>query len=431
MKNSPYAERMKHVRPSAIRDLLKLGADPEIISFGGGYPDASLFPLDTLSSAFETAIRESGREALQYTVSNGIPRLRAQIAVRMGAEGVRCDADCVLILQGAQQGLDLVAKMLVDKDDLIVVEDPTFLGALAAFNPYEPTYATVPIDDQGIDMEALERTLRGHPEAKFIYTVPEFQNPTGVTLSLERRKTLIQLANKYDVLILEDTPYREIRFEGNSLPSLKSLDTEDRVIYLGSFSKILAPGLRLGWAVAPRPVIEHMTLLKLAADTQCNTLNMTAVSLFLERADVERHIEDIRKTYLRKKNLMLDTIRRSFPQEIAFTDPSGGMFTWLTFPDGFDAGEFMQAFSLPRAKVAYVPGAPFFAGRQKVNNARISYSTQTDEQIAKGSARLEFCSRNTCEAIEEGRQQSDGNKRFDGGANGPDRFFGARFGTLA
>jgi DNA-binding transcriptional MocR family regulator len=383
-----FAERMMHVKPSAIRELLQLGADPAIISFGGGYPDSSLFPLEQLNAVFQTAILEQGRDALQYTVSNGIPKLRAQVAGRLAREGINCTAENVLILQGGQQGLDLVAKMLVNKGDLIITEDPTFLGALAAFNPYEPRYATVPMDQDGMDMDALERTLEANPGAKFIYTVPDFQNPTGVTMSLARRKALIELANRYDVAILEDTPYREIRFEGESIAPIKSLDTEGRVVYLGSFSKILAPGLRLGWAVASEDVAQRLTLLKLGADTQCSTLNMAAVSLFLDSFDIEPHIASIRQTYLRKKNLMLDTIRRTFPQEISFTEPSGGMFTWLTFEDGFDAGRFMKEKGLPEAKVAYVPGAPFFAVDPKPNHARVSYSTQADERIVEGITRL-------------------------------------------
>lgn len=383
-----FADRMINVRPSAIRELLQLGADPAIISFGGGYPDASLFPLQQLNTVFQSAILDQGRDALQYTVSNGIPRLRTQVAERLAKEGIDCTAENVLILQGGQQGLDLVAKMLVNKGDLIITEDPTFLGALAAFNPYEPRYAAVPLDQEGMDTNALERTLQANPSAKFIYTVPDFQNPTGVTMSLARRKELIELANRHDVVILEDTPYREIRFEGESIAPIKSLDTEGRVIYLGSFSKILAPGLRLGWAVASDDIAQRLTLLKLGADTQCSTLNMAAVSLFLDSFDIEPHIANIRQTYLRKKSLMLDTIRRTFPQEVSFTEPSGGMFTWLTFEGGFDAGRFMKERALPEAKVAYVPGAPFFAVDPKPNHARVSYSTQTDERIVEGVTRL-------------------------------------------
>ena len=271
--NVRFAGRMDNVKPSAIRELLRLGADPRIVSFGGGYPDASLFPFEQLEAVFHSAISANGRESLQYTVSNGIPRLRQQIAQRMARDGIACSEDNILILQGGQQGLDLVAKMLIDKGDVIVTENPTFLGALIAFNPCEPRYAAVQIDDEGMDMEDLERTLKQNPGAKLIYTVPDFQNPTGVTMGLERRKQLIELANRFDLIVLEDSPYREIRYQGAPVPPIKSLDTEGRVIFLGSFSKILAPGLRLGWAVASEELTQQLGLLKLAADTQCSTLN--------------------------------------------------------------------------------------------------------------------------------------------------------------
>lgn len=378
------ANRMNYVKPSAIRELLSLGADPEIISFGGGYPDASLFPLEQLNDVYQRAITKVGRDALQYTVSNGIPRLREQIAQRMNAEGIECTADEVLVLQGGQQGLDLVSKMVVDRGDIIITESPTFLGALIAFNPYEPKYIGVEMDDDGMKMDELERVLEQNPEAKLLYTVPDFQNPSGVTMSLERRKRLIELANKYDLIVLEDSPYRELRFSGEAVPPLKSMDTEGRVIFLGSFSKILAPGLRLGWAVASSKLIQQLGLLKLAADTQCSTLNMTAVSLYLDTYDIDAHIASIREAYRAKRDLMLKMIRREFPASIRFTDPSGGMFTWLTFPEGFDAGTFMRQKAVPEGKVAYVPGAPFFPVNPRANHARVSYSTQSDAGIIKG-----------------------------------------------
>lgn len=382
------AARMSRVRPSAIRELLRLGADPDVISFGGGYPDASLFPVEELDRVFRKTLAENGREALQYTVSNGMPLLRRQITERMTRDGVPCTAEEVLILQGGQQGLDLVAKMLIDKDDIIVVEDPTFLGALIAFSPYEPRYVTVGMDGEGMDVEALDAALKANPGAKFIYTVPDFQNPTGVMMSLARRKRLVEIANAHDLIILEDSPYREIRFEGASIPPIKSFDTEGRVIFLGSFSKVLAPGLRLGWAVASAELIEQLGLLKLAADTQTSTLNMAVASRFLADYDIDAHIGTIRSAYRHKKNLMLDSIRRSFPQEIACTDASGGLFTWLTFPEGFDAAAFMLDHALPEARVAYVPGATFFALDQRPNHARMSYSTQTDERLVAGITAL-------------------------------------------
>jgi DNA-binding transcriptional MocR family regulator len=379
---------MALVQPSAIRELLKHGADPSIISFGGGYPDASLFPLIELSSAFQAALGTDGRDSLQYTVSSGMPRLREQVALRMAADGTPCAAENVLILQGGQQGLDLVAKMLIDPGDIIVTENPTFLGALIAFNPYQPRYAPVALDDEGMNMDALEKTLEQMPAVKLLYTVPDFQNPTGVTLSLTRRRRLLALASEFDFVVLEDTPYREIRYEGESLPTLKSLDTEGRVIHLGSFSKILAPGLRLGWAVASEYLTERLGLLKLAADTQCSTLNMAAVCAYLESNNLDAHITTLRHTYRRKKDLMLATIRETFPSCVSFSRPSGGLFTWLTFPADFDTSRFMTERALPIAKVAYVPGATFFPVAPELNHARISYSTPTDEAIVRGISSL-------------------------------------------
>lgn len=381
-----FAQRMEKVEPSAIKELLALGADPSIISFGGGYPDASLFPAAQLEQVFRDVIRAPGGAAMQYAPSDGLPRLREQIAQLMVADGTACRPEDVLILQGSQQGLDFAAKMLVDPDDVIITEDPTFLGALIAFNPSQPRYAAVPMDSDGMRMDALEEALRGNPRARMIYTVPDFQNPTGVTLSLDRRHRLVELANAHDVIVLEDTPYRHIRFAGETLPTLKSLDTQGRVIHLGSFSKVLVPGLRIGWAVASPLLLEKMALLKVAADTQTSTLNMAAASLFLDRFDLTAHIAMLQKAYRHKKEVMLDAIRQHFPQDVTMTDPEGGLFTWATFPDGFDATAFMKDVALPQARVAYVPGATFFPVTEQANHARINYSAQSEDRIREGIA---------------------------------------------
>ena len=383
-----FAQRMEKVEPSAIKELLALEADPSIISFGGGYPDASLFPAAQLEQVFRDVIRAPGGAAMQYAPSDGLPRLREQIAQLMVADGTACRPEDVLILQGSQQGLDFAAKMLVDPDDVIITEDPTFLGALIAFNPSQPRYAAVPMDSDGMRMDALEEALRSNPRARMIYTVPDFQNPTGVTLSLDRRHRLVELANAHDVIVLEDTPYRHIRFAGETLPTLKSLDTQGRVIHLGSFSKVLVPGLRIGWAVASPLLLEKMALLKVAADTQTSTLNMAAASLFLDRFDLTAHIAMLQKAYRHKKEVMLDAIRQHFPQDVTMTDPEGGLFTWATFPDGFDATAFMKDVALPQARVAYVPGATFFPVTEQANHARINYSAQSEDRIREGIAAL-------------------------------------------
>jgi 2-aminoadipate transaminase len=383
-----YARRMSRVHPSAIRELLRLGGDPDIISFGGGYPDPALFPVTELHEVYTRLLVPEHAAALQYTASNGLPRLRAQVADRLTRDGISCTAEDVLIIQGGQQGLDLAAKLVVNAGDVIVTENPTFLGALIAFAPTEPRYAAVRTDADGMDTDHLEEVLAGHKDAKMIYTVPDFQNPTGITMSLDRRHRLIELANVYGLLVVEDTPYRPLRYEGTSHPTLKSLDTEGRVLHLGSFSKILAPGLRLGWAVASPDILERLGLLKLAADTQNSTLNMAATSDYLSRYDIDAHIARAVPVYRHKRDLMLATMAERFPDDVQFTEPDGGLFVWLTFPAGFDATEFMADTLLPEAKVAYVPGATFFPVEQEPNHARLSFSGVPDERLVRGITEL-------------------------------------------
>lgn len=386
--NIQYSKRMQYVKPSAIRELLKLGSDPDVISFGGGYPDPEVFPIEQLAEIFGSVIREQGRQALQYATSEGLPALRQKLVERMKKANIECSLDNLIMVQGGQQGLDLMAKMLVNPGDVIITERPTFLGALIAFNPYEPKYVCVSMDENGMKMDELEEALKANSKAKFIYTIPEFHNPTGVTMSLDRRKRIVELASQYDVMILEDSPYREIRYEGEPLPAIKSFDTEGRVVHLGSFSKILSPGMRLGWVVANAETAEKMCLLKMAEDTQNSTVNMYAANRFMEKYDIDVHIDGIKKVYKRKKDLMLDTIRKTFPKEVSFTNPEGGLFTWLTFPEKIDATKLMKERVLPEAKVAYVPGATFFPIDEEPNHCRVNYSCMPEEKIIQGITRL-------------------------------------------
>lgn len=383
-----FATRMAGVRPSAIRELLALGDDPEVTSFGGGYPDPALFPVTALRTAYEEVLAAHAGQALQYTASNGLPGLRAAIADRMSADGAATTAERVLVLQGAQQGLDLVAKLLIDPGDLIVTADPTFLGALIAFNPYEPTYLAIEDDEQGLDTDALAAALERGARPRFVYVVPDFANPTGATLSLARRHHLLELARRHDFFVLEDTPYRALRYEGTTLPTLAGLDTDGRVVHLGSFSKTLAPGLRLGWAAATPPVIEALGLLKLAADTQTATLAMTAVTQLLRDFDLDAHISVVRGAYRAKRDLMVATMAAEFPAGVQVSVPEGGLFTWVSFPEGFDAARFMAARALPQARVAYVPGATFFPVRRQPNHARFSFSGVAEAQLVDAVTRL-------------------------------------------
>lgn len=383
-----FANRMGLVKPSAIRELLKLGADPEVIAFGGGFPDPDLFPVDKLKNVLDAVMDKHGKQALQYSTTEGLPALREKLVKRMGAAGVKCTFDELVIIQGAQQSMDLIGKMFIDKGDTIVVERPTFLGALVAFNPFEPNYVDVPVDRDGMRMDMLERVLAENPGAKLIYTIPEFQNPSGMTMSLERRKRLIELAEKYDVMILEDSPYREIRYEGETLPLLKSLDTTGRVIHVGSFSKILCPGMRLGWMVGDRELMVKLCQLKMAADTQNSTLNMYAANMFMDMYDIEEHIAGLRSAYKHKKEVMLGVMEKTFPKSVSWSNPQGGLFTWLTLPEGADAAAIMRDRLLPEAKVAYVPGDSFFACDPLSNHCRLNYSCMSEEKIIVGMTKM-------------------------------------------
>lgn len=379
-----FARRAQLVQPSAIREFLALAGDPAMTSFAGGYPDPTLFPIDELHKIYDDLLTPDNAAALQYTASEGLPELRAHVAARLTADGMPCAADDVLITQGGQQGLDLTAKLFIDAGDVIVTERPTFLGALIAFNPTEPRYVSVPMDDEGMDTDALERVLRSTGRVKLIYTVPDYQNPTGRSLSLARRRRLVELAEEFDVVVLEDTPYRELRYEGERLPTLKSLDTTGRVIHLGSFSKILAPGLRLGWALAAPDVREKLALLKLAADTQNGTLNMRAAAAYLSGYDIEGHIAAMLPTYRHKRDVMLAAMAEHFPDGITWTRAAGGLFTWVSFPHGLDMAAFQRDVLIPRAGVIVVPGAPFFAERPEPNHARMSFSGIPDDRLIAG-----------------------------------------------
>lgn len=383
-----FARRAERVQPSAIREFLALAGQPGITSFAGGYPDPTLFPMRELHGIYDALLTDGNASALQYTASEGLPELRALVAARLSADGMPCTADDVLITQGGQQGLDLTAKLFVDAGDVIVTERPTFLGALIAFNPCEPDYRSVPMDDEGMDTDALEQVLRTTDRVKLVYTVPDHQNPTGRTMSLARRRRLVELAQEFDVVVLEDTPYRELRYEGERLPTIKSLDTTGRVVHLGSFSKILAPGLRLGWALAEPEVREKLALLKLAADTQNGTLNMRAAAAYLGGYDIEGHIAGMLPTYRHQRDLMLASLQEHFPPGITWTRANGGLFTWVTFPAGLDMAAFQRDVLIPQAGVIVVPGTPFFADRPEANHARMSYSGVPDDRLVEGVRRM-------------------------------------------
>ena len=382
------ASRMQLVQPSAIRELLALAADPGIISFGGGYPDTSLFPLPELAAAYSSAILEHGPVALQYAASEGLPRLREQLAERMRADGVDCGPENIFLIQGAQQAIDLAGKMWLDPGDIVITEEPTFLGGLVGLNPYEPRYRAVRTDDDGMDPEHLEEVLRANPGAKLIYTIPDFHNPTGVTMTLERRRRVVELAREYDVIVLEDAPYRELFFGAAPLPTLKSFDTDGRVYHVGSFSKTLAPGIRTGWMVADAEHVERLALLKLATDTQNSTLNMFAVSRYLEENDYDAHLDRIRAHYRGKRDHTLAALDATLPGDIAFTRPEGGLFVWLKFPEGVDTDRLLREELIPVERVAFVPGSSFYAEKPLFSRGRLGFPTLPHDRISEGIRRI-------------------------------------------
>ena len=379
-----FAKRMAQIRPSSAEELLKLGAQPDIINFGGGYPDPALFPTEPLQRAYEQAFRQRADQALQYGTPTGLPSLKEKLVNSLAAIGIRSSQEELILVQGSQQGLDLVAKLLCNKGDTVIVENPTYLAALASFRSYEPTFVPVKMDEQGLRMDDLEKALAANKNVKFIYTIPEFQNPTGISLSLERRQRMVELANKYDVAIVEDSPYRDVRFEGEMLPPLKSFDAENRVLYMGSFSKVLSPGLRLGYIAASREIVAGLASLKLGADIQNSSVTMHALDIFLESFDLRAHIRKLCASYKHKRDLMLRTFAESMPDSVNWTRPEGGLFTWLTLPAGASAMAVMRDRLLPVAKVAYVPGDDFYAAAPESNHCRVNYSFMPDEKIVRG-----------------------------------------------
>ena len=382
-----FAKRMDNMKASEIRELLALTAKPDIISFAGGLPAPELFPVDQWKAAVNKVLDEKGRRALQYGPTEGYLPLREQIVHRMNKVGVKdAKPDDFLILSGSQQGLDFMAKAFIDPGDQIIVESPTYLGALNAFKAYEPSFLDVELDADGMRMDILEERLKNNDRVKFIYVISDFQNPSGKTWTMERRKKLIELANKYDVAILEDNPYGELRFEGEIQPSLKSLDTEGRVVFMGTFSKVFSPGVRLGWFCAAPDILDKFNKIKQGADLQSSTISQMELAQYLEDNDLEAHIAEIIKVYGKRKNVMVDAMTKYFPEGVTFTNPEGGLFLWVELPEYMNARDL--AVKAIEQKVAYVPGGAFFGNNVRENCFRCNYSCMSEEKIEEGVKRL-------------------------------------------
>ena len=404
---SLFAERTQVMKSSAMRDLMAVTARPEVISLAGGLPDTSTFPRDTFAAMMNRVASERLAQALQYGPTEGMQEVKRCIAEVMAAEAMHVDDDDIIVTTGGQQVIDLVCKTLLDPGDVVVAEAPTYPGAVPVFCSYQADVVQVEMDDDGmrIDLleEALERLDREGRRPKFIYTIPSFQNPAGVTMSLERRRRVVEIARERELLVLEDNPYGLLRYSGEQLPTLKSLDSggfvegaeyaggtggaeyAEYVIYLGTFSKILSPGLRLGWTTAPAPVLEKMNLGKQAADLCSSSLTQHVVLAYFESGDWRAYVEDLSQIYKRRRDVMLEALEEHLPAEATWTKPEGGLFIWATLPDYIDTTDLLAR--ALRENVAFVPGRAAFLDGRGGSSLRLNFSGVSEDDIREGVRR--------------------------------------------
>ncbi len=378
-----FADRVKHLEASAIREIFKLLAKPGIISFAGGAPAPELFPKKELAEISKEILETKGEVALQYGVTEGYEPLRSWTKEKLIKEGNFSDNDNCIIVSGGQQGIALAAKSLINPGDGVVCELPSFIGGLNSFRSYNAEILGVPLKEDGIDTDALEELLKNYSNIKILYTIATFQNPSGITATLEKRKKILELASKYDFLIFEDNPYGDLRFSGEDVPTMKSLDKEGRVIYFGSFSKILSPGLRLGFTCANAELMERMIICKQVSDVHTNVLSQMVAYEFLSRYSIEEHINKLREVYGRRCKLMIECMDKYFPACVTHTSPEGGLFLFCTMPEKYDSAEVLKA-ALEKG-VAFVPGkATMIDDKAKYSTFRLNYSNASEENIEKG-----------------------------------------------
>jgi 2-aminoadipate transaminase len=385
-----FAERTTVMRSSAMRDLMAITARPEVISLAGGLPDTSTFPPQSFAAQMTRIAQESAAEALQYGPTEGFEETKDCILEVMGAEGMLPDPDDIIVTTGGQQGIDLVTKTLVDPGDVVICEAPTYPGAVPVFCSYQADVVQVECDEDGMKVEVLEQLLgelrsEGR-RPKFIYSVPSFQNPAGVTMSFERRQRLVELARSNEILIVEDNPYGLLRYGGEPMPPLYQLDGGDFVIYIGTFSKILSPGIRLGWTVAPPPVLEKIVLGKQATDLCTSTLTQYFVREYFAERRWQRYIDDLCEIYRRRRDVMLEALRNNFPAEATWTEPEGGLFIWATLPDYIDTSDLLA--KALRADVAFVPGQAAYVDGRGRHSMRLNFSGVSEEEIREGVRRI-------------------------------------------
>ncbi|MCH5299076.1 MAG: PLP-dependent aminotransferase family protein [Ruminococcus sp.] len=379
-----FSDRTNNLKPSAIREIFKYAADPTVVSLSAGNPSPDAFPIKELEEISARLFKENPIALLQYSVTEGYAPLRAHIKEYMKSKyDIGSDSDDILITTGAQQIMDFATKSLVNEGEVIITEAPSFIGSLNSFRAYNAKLVGVPVESDGMNTELLEKALKENPNTKFIYTIPNFQNPSGVTMSLEKRKKVYELAKKYDVLILEDNPYGDLRYSGEFLPAIKTLDTDGRVIYAGSFSKVISPGIRVAYVIAPAPIIQKMTVCKQGSDVHTNIWSQMLCYEYLTKYDFEAHLERLRTIYRKKAQFAMDLLDKYCAPEITYNKIDGGLFIWCTLPEGVDMPEFVR--KAIDNKVCVVPGNAFLTDENESSDGfRINFSTPTDEQLEKG-----------------------------------------------
>lgn len=384
-----FSDKISGLKASAIREILKFTADPEVISFAAGNPAPEAFPVEFVSKVSAELLRDNPVLALQYSITEGYTPLRDLLKKRL--EGFNCftsGKDELIITSGAQQSVELACKVLCNEGDTVICEDPSFIGSLNSFRSYKTNLVGIEQDEDGMNLEKLEKALKENPSVKLIYVIPNFQNPTGKTMSWEKRKGIYELACKYNTVIIEDNPYGDLRFAGEDIPSIKTIDTEGRVVYVCSFSKILAPGLRVGYVSAPAEIIGKMIVCKQVSDVHSNIWAQAVCERFMREYDLDEHFKSLRNIYRKKCTLMLECMEKNFSEKITFTRPEGGLFIWATLPEDCDMMGFCKR-AVEEFKVAVVPGTAFTMHEtDKTTSFRLNFSTPTDEQIIKGCEML-------------------------------------------
>ena len=380
-----FSDRVQALKPSAIREIFKYAADPEVVSLSAGNPSPEAFPIEEIKEISSRLLEENPIGVLQYSVTEGYPQLRETLKEYMKSHhNIGRDFDDILITTGAQQIMDLATKSLVNEGDVVITEAPSFIGSLNTFRSYNAKLVGVKIDDDGMNMEELEKALQTHKNARFIYTIPNFQNPSGITMSLEKRKKMYELAKKYNVLILEDNPYGDLRYSGEYIPCIKSFDDEGIVLYAGSMSKVISPGIRVAYVIAPKPIFQKMVVCKQGNDVHTNIWSQMVCNELMTKYDFDAHLEKLRNLYRKKAQFMMDLMDKYLvPMGITYAKITGGLFTMCTLPEYVDMQEFCK--DAIKNKVCVVPGNAFLTDEsEECHTFRVNFSTPTDEQLEKG-----------------------------------------------